>query len=170
MYRNFARNFLQKTKILISLQPDSINFSNCKLIIFDLTVFNILGLKYQRSTTSGCRDIEIKKLEFVAKSHFLRCLFFCIYNIFPFQTFDFQIILRKSVILAKGNDKFYEIGLYNVLLVFSFLNKQTAKFVLKWWNIFLFSGTLKSQLQDMNEMFIWNFLEFSLRCIEAWES
>jgi len=30
-----------------------------------------LRLKYQRFTSSGCKDIGIRKFEFVAKNHFL---------------------------------------------------------------------------------------------------
>ena len=40
-----------------------------KLRQLDLTEF--FCLKYQRSTTSGCKDIWIKKWEFVAKTQFL---------------------------------------------------------------------------------------------------
>ena len=32
---------------------------------------NNLSLKYQRFTPSGCRDIDIRKFEFVAKTQFL---------------------------------------------------------------------------------------------------
>ena len=32
---------------------------------------NSLSLKYQRFTPSGCKDIGIRKFEFVAKTHFI---------------------------------------------------------------------------------------------------
>ena len=32
---------------------------------------NSLSLKYHRFTASGCKDIEIRKFEFVAKTQFL---------------------------------------------------------------------------------------------------
>ena len=33
---------------------------------------NEISLKYQRFTSSGCKDIEIRTLEFVPKTQFLR--------------------------------------------------------------------------------------------------
>ena len=48
------------------LQPDGVNLWYFKLRIFDLTEF--LELKYLRSMALGCKDIEIPKLEFVAKT------------------------------------------------------------------------------------------------------
>ena len=57
-------NFL----IPISLQPDSVVFLFQTYIIW----YNrIHCLKYLRSTTSGCKDIRIRKLEFVTKTQFL---------------------------------------------------------------------------------------------------
>ena len=35
-----------------------------------------VSLKYQRFTSSGCKDIGITKIEFVAKTQFLYKLFF----------------------------------------------------------------------------------------------
>ena len=65
------KGILQKILISISLQPDSVNFSNCKLIFFDLTVFNIHGLKYQRSTTLGWKVKRIIESKCVAKTRFI---------------------------------------------------------------------------------------------------
>ena len=46
----------------------------CKHLIFQIYIIwsnNIHSLKCQRSTTLGCKDIAIKKFEFVAKTQFL---------------------------------------------------------------------------------------------------
>ena len=53
----------------IVLQPDNINLSFfiLKIIWSD----RIHSLKYQRSTTLGCIDKEIRKSEFVARTQFL---------------------------------------------------------------------------------------------------
>ena len=58
-------NFL----ILISVQPDGF-----PTLIFQTEIFwpnRIESLKYLRATTLGCKDIGIRKSEFVAKTQFL---------------------------------------------------------------------------------------------------
>ena len=39
-----------------------------KILIQSLVLLNNLGLTYQRFTPSGCKNIEIKKFKFVAKT------------------------------------------------------------------------------------------------------
>ena len=56
------QNFL----IPISSQPDDVNLWYIILFEFDLTEF--YSLKYQRFTTQDCKDKEIKKSEFVART------------------------------------------------------------------------------------------------------
>ena len=50
--------------IAISLQPNFVNLRYFKLWI----MLDQIGLKYHRFTSSGCKDIGIRKFEFVAKT------------------------------------------------------------------------------------------------------
>ena len=54
--------------IPISLKPDGQNFKYFKHIMWANIIYS---LKYLRSMTLGCKDIEIKKPEFVTKTKFL---------------------------------------------------------------------------------------------------
>ena len=62
-----------KFLIPISMKPNGVNLR--------LFLSNIIhSLKYQRSTTSGCKDIGIGKSEFLAKTHFSCFRRFLIYK------------------------------------------------------------------------------------------
>ena len=62
-FTEICRIDLQNIIISISFQPDDVN-----LRLFDLT--ELLVLKYLRSSTLWCKDIGIRKPEFVAKAQF----------------------------------------------------------------------------------------------------
>ena len=60
--------------IVLALNPDLGNPMSYRPLIIQ-TINNVrpknLSLKYQRSTTSSCKGIGIRKLELVGKTHFL---------------------------------------------------------------------------------------------------
>ena len=53
----------------LSLHPYGVNFWYFKLRLFNLTV--LINFKYLRYPTFGCKDVDIRKLQFVAKTQLL---------------------------------------------------------------------------------------------------
>ena len=88
--------------IPIFLHPDGAYLWYFKLRILDLTWIH--GLKYLRSTTLCCKDIEIRKLEFVTKTQFLyttSLVWLCDIAKICFSSgiSILQIILEKNIII-----------------------------------------------------------------------
>jgi len=69
LQRNWA--FTTNSKFLI---PDILANWKYKTLIFQTLIICIYNWKYQRYTTLGCNNIEIRKSKFVAKTQFL-CFF-----------------------------------------------------------------------------------------------
>ena len=75
-------------RIIIYLQPDGVKLYYFKLILHD----PIDSLKYRRSMTLGFKDIEIRKSQFEAKTHFLLSsligiIMYIVYLLFSFSVF-----------------------------------------------------------------------------------